>query len=149
MVEMNDDDDDDDSIKKDHCGGVDDDEEVVVDIYECSSVDDKIEIEVSEECNDDDDTNDVFCSSSSPFSGTVSLVRNRKPRNLDVEVKEETNKTKRRRVSKEKPKSNASMPSRPNKRPNRQRKRGKRRSGSAGSRKKILKMVWEVSIKQD
>lgn len=62
------------TIKKDHCGGVDDDEEVVVDIQECSSVDDKIEIEVSEECNDDDDTNDVFCSSSSPFSGTVSLV---------------------------------------------------------------------------
>ncbi|CAN6984362.1 unnamed protein product [Brassica rapa subsp. trilocularis] len=54
-------------------------------------------------------------------------VRNRKPRNL--EVKEET-KTKRRRVSKEKPKSNVT------KRPNKKRKRGKRRSGSSGSRRR-------------
>ncbi|WZZ23577.1 hypothetical protein YC2023_006978 [Brassica napus] len=54
-------------------------------------------------------------------------VRNRKPRNL--EVKEET-KTKRRRVSKEKPESNVT------KRPNKKRKRGKRRSGSSGSRRR-------------
>ncbi|CAH2076234.1 unnamed protein product [Thlaspi arvense] len=60
-------------------------------------------------------------------------ARKRTPRNLDVVVKEETN-PKRRKVSREKPKSNV-MASRC-KVPNRKRKRGKRRSGSAGLRRK-------------
>ncbi|KAF8070829.1 hypothetical protein N665_1130s0006 [Sinapis alba] len=106
--------------------------------------------------NEDDETTDILLSemmalrqregkainvpckkreqASSVGEGSSRPVRTRKPRNLDMEVKEET-KTKRRRVSKEKPKSNATMSSRP-KRPNRQRKRGKRRSGSAGSRRR-------------
>ncbi|ESQ53342.1 hypothetical protein EUTSA_v10025086mg [Eutrema salsugineum] len=61
-------------------------------------------------------------------------ARKRTPRNLDMVVKEETN-PKRRKVSREKPKSNGMMASR-FKQTNRKRKRGKRRSGSAGLRRR-------------
>lgn len=61
-------------------------------------------------------------------------VRKRTPRNREVITKEETN-PKRHRVSREKPKSNVTMASR-FKLPNRKRKRGKRKSGSAGLRRK-------------
>lgn len=64
-------------------------------------------------------------------------VRKRKPRNLDVEVKEGTSNTKKRRVSREKPKTNVTMASRL-KLPSRKRKGGKRRAGggSAGLRRR-------------
>lgn len=64
-------------------------------------------------------------------------VRKRKPRNLDVEVKEGTSNPKKRRVSREKPKTNVTMASRL-KLPSRKRKGGKRRAGggSAGLRRR-------------
>ncbi|XP_010446660.1 PREDICTED: uncharacterized protein LOC104729424 [Camelina sativa] len=65
-------------------------------------------------------------------------VRKRIPRNLDGVTKEET-KPKRNRVSKEKPKSNVTgvvTGASRFKLPNRKRKRGKRRSGSAGLRRR-------------
>ncbi|CAL9228171.1 unnamed protein product [Arabidopsis halleri] len=61
-------------------------------------------------------------------------VRKRTPRNREVMTKEETS-PKRRRVSREKPKSNAVMASR-FKPSNRKRKRGKRRAGSSGLRRR-------------
>ncbi|EOA16553.1 hypothetical protein CARUB_v10004713mg [Capsella rubella] len=61
-------------------------------------------------------------------------VRKRTPRNLELITKEETN-PKRKRVSKEKPKSSVTVASR-FKLPSRKRKRGKRRSGSTGLRRR-------------
>ncbi|KAJ0233461.1 Uncharacterized protein HA466_0281100 [Hirschfeldia incana] len=64
-------------------------------------------------------------------------VRKRKPRNLEMEVKEGTS-SKKRRVSREKPKSNVSTMASRLKLPNRKRKGGKRRAGggSAGLRRR-------------
>ncbi|KAJ4914132.1 Uncharacterized protein Rs2_08753 [Raphanus sativus] len=83
--------------------------------------------------------------------GPLKPVRNKKPHNLDVEVKEET-KTKRSRVSKEKPRSNAMMPSKPNRINkcgrfinNSQIKNGNNKLFWI-KKKMILKMLWEASI---
>jgi hypothetical protein len=68
--------------------------------------------------------------------GPSRSARKRTPRNLDIVVKEEETATKRRRVAREKPKSNVPNASSRFKLPNRKRKRGKRRSGSVGLRRR-------------